>query len=86
MSTTGESWEEIGHRMKHRLQRALDVHPIPDWSDTINMRKSKIVSSMNELPFWTKSACEWDPIECSSAIFYIASRFRGRPFTRWHNS
>ena len=44
-----------------------------------------LVSAINETPFWTVSAFNWDPIECSSANFQPAFRLRGRPFIRWHD-
>ena len=43
---TGESWEVVGHRMKHRLQRCLGIYPIMDWSKTIVSRKLKVVSAI----------------------------------------
>lgn len=81
-----ESWEEIRHRMKHRVQKCSELHPILDWSETIGKRKMSLVSAINEAPLWTVSAFEWDPTECSSANVHIARRFRGRPFSRLHNN
>ena len=40
---------------------------------------------MVDMPFWTKSACEWDPNECESANFHIAFRSVGRPLSCWHD-
>ena len=61
------------------------MHPIPDWSDTIWKRKEKTQNIMNAMPYWTKSAYEWDPIECSSANFHFAFRTAGRPYTRCYD-
>ena len=69
--------------MKARLQRCLEIYPIPDWSATILQRNQNIKGVMSELPFWTKSVCEWNPTECESANFHIAYRSVGRPLTRW---
>ena len=82
---TDEAWDVIGKRMKMRLQRCLEKHPIADWSESILKRKEKILSKMNELPFWTRSSLNWDVVECSSANFHFAFRSRGRPLTRWHD-
>ena len=85
VSNTGDSWDVIGHRMKHRLQKRLEYHPIANWSETIHSRKVNLASGMSEAPYWTLTSFAWDPIACSSANFNFARRFRGRPATRWHN-
>ena len=82
LCSADDTWEMAGHRMKYRLKKCLEMYPIKDWSETITDRKKKLMSSMNEMPFWTKSACEWDVVECSSANFCRASRLRGRLFNR----
>ena len=86
VSSTGDSWEIIGHQMKVKLGRCLELYPMDDWSDTVRIREEKIMSSMNEMPFWTRSTYEWDPVECSSANLHFAFRTVGRPFTRWNDS
>ena len=85
ISTSGDTWDVIGHKMKHRLENCLRMHPIANWSAQVRTRKKKLLDNMSELPHWTMSSFEWDPIECSSANFYIAHRLRGRPAMRWHN-
>ena len=74
VSSTEDSWEAIGRKMKECLRRCLEIYPIADWSETIRKRKEKTQSAMNDMLYWTKSACEWDPIKCNSANFHIAFR------------
>ena len=34
VSSTEDDWETIGHKMKERLRRCLELYPIADWSET----------------------------------------------------
>ena len=72
--------------MKERLRRCLEIYLIAGWSETILRRKEKAQGAMNDMPYWTKSACEWDPIECSSANFHMAFRLAGRPYVRCYST
>ena len=85
VSKIGDTWDDIGHKMKHRLRKCLESYLIADLSATANKRKEKLASGMTDAPYWTVSSFEWDPIECSSANFHFARRLRGRPAVRWHN-
>ena len=85
VSSSGDSWEEIGRRMKDRLQKCLEKSPVIDWSEAVYERKSKSLSAIHSAPFWTYSAFNWDPVACSSANFALAHRSIGRPFMRWYD-
>ena len=71
--------------MKNRLPQCLDKSPVIDWSEAVYNRKSKCFNSIDAAPFWTSSACKWDPVACSSANFADAYRSVGRPFMRWYD-
>ena len=85
VNSSGDNWEESGRRMKHRLQKCLEKDPVSDWSEAVYERKTKFLDVIDSAPFWTYSACKWDPVACSSANFAYASRSVGRPFMRWHD-
>ena len=55
----------------YRLHTCLELHSILGWSETIGKRKMNVSSAINETQFWTVSASEWGPIECSLANFHI---------------
>ena len=42
VSSTGDTWEEQGRKMKNRLDRALAGYPIADWSIAIHDKKSEV--------------------------------------------
>ena len=83
VSSTGDTWEERGRKMKIRLERALANYPIPDWSTTIHDKKINLVSGMNEWPSWTKAAFRWDPRATRDLNNVEPYRCVGRPLTRW---
>ena len=78
-----DTWYERGHRMKVRFQKCMQCYPVGEWSEAIHIRKSTLMSKIDELPFLTYSALKWDPVACGSANFCCAYRSRGRPLTRW---
>ena len=85
VSSSGDSWEDIGRRMKNRLQQCLNKSPMIDWSAVVYNRKSNCFNSIDAAPFWTYSACKWEVVACNSANFADAYRSVGRPFMRWHD-
>ena len=68
VSSTGDTWEQRGSKMKLRLQRCLAIYPLMDWSTIIQQRKNKLVSCKSEWPEWTKLATEWSPIDAQTLI------------------
>ena len=78
-----DTWEERGRRMADKLRSCLEKYPIQDWSERINERKARVIEGINELPFWTKAAIEWDPRECDNLNVSNSSRKCGHPCERW---
>ena len=80
----GEDWESTMHRMKMRVQRALEMHTIQNWSRrTMGARwKYALHVNFSEKSSWTKVVCDWNPIEHPIQGF-PACRPRGRPRVRW---
>ena len=79
---TDETWEEIGHRMKDRLQQSLTRYPIRDWSATLKRRKEVLKLKYEGLPYWTKCAMKWDP-RTTPGNLQVTHRLVGRPPKRW---
>ena len=80
-----DTWEERGRRMKDKMSSCLSRHPINEWSESIYERKAKCLNDVEDLPFWTRSALNWDPVICARANFCNAFRLRGHPLTRWYD-
>ena len=76
ISSSGATYEERGHLMKHRLQRCLEISPMTAWSEQLQQRKAQILQAEESWPHWTKMAHAWQP---------SSSRPRGRPQARWHD-
>jgi len=77
-----DSWQERGSRMKQRLERALALHPVANWSERVTNAKAKLVAEIESAPLWTKRAHEWHPVSCAMLNGMTARRHRGRPRTR----
>ena len=73
-----ESWEERGRRMKKRLESALELRPVMDWSKRLAIRTDKMIRSIEAAPHWTRLAYQWDPRTCSNLNEHDARRPRGR--------
>ena len=71
-----DTWEEIGHRMKIRLESALKHYPIENWSIVVVKRKKKLQERLNSslAPRLMKDSQKWTP---------ISRRSRGHPRYRW---
>ena len=78
-----DTWEERGRRMKMRLQQALQQHQVADWSDQIAGRKVQLREHLVEAPYWTRTACAWDPCRFASRNGQETYRCAGRPRMRW---
>ena len=85
VSSTGDTWEERGRKMKVRLERALTKYPVEDWSTCIYSKKVSLVSRVNELPAWTKAAFNWDPLVSARLNLVQPYRCVGRPLSRWND-
>ena len=78
-----DSWEERGRRMKQRLQHALTLHPVMQWSEQYARRKSRVKANMQAAPLWTQAAYMWNPVACASRNNHTPYRNVGRPRVQW---
>ena len=78
-----DTYEERGRRMKLRLQRALALHPVKEWSAQWAQRKQKLKDNMTLAPPWTRASYEWSPQTCGTHNNHIPYRKAGRPRTQW---
>ena len=85
VSSTGDTWEERGRKMKLRLERALRNYPVEDWSLCIHSKKVSLVSRVNEMPAWTRAAFKWDPLASQHLNSVQPYRYAGRPLSRWND-
>ena len=85
MCRADDTWEQRGRKMKQKMSSCLSRHPINEWSESIYERKAKCLNDVEGLPFWTRSALNWDPAVCAHANFCNAFRLRGHPLTRWYD-
>ena len=71
-----ESWHDTGHRMKYRLARALEQHPVQNWSMKRNSRRDGLKQQI-----CNKSV----PNLCWLSFQWMSGdvRRRGRPLQRW---
>ena len=72
----GESWEEVGHRMKARLAAAMEKSQVQSWSNLRNSQKDKMTQRLRhgDGPSLACLAHAWMP---------ESTRPRGRPRQRW---
>ena len=82
-----DTWEDAGRRMKLRLQTALNLHPIDDWSAVINKRKQALLHRImsDGAPRLPKLAFERSPVACSNQNNNQPCHQRGHPRRRWHD-
>ena len=78
-----DTWEERGHRMKMRLQTALSLHPVTDWSGKWGHRRQNLKDNMHIAPRWTRASYEWNPQACGVHNNHIPYRNVGRPRMQW---
>ena len=82
-----DSWEDMGRRMKVRLQTALQLHPVEDWSRVIRRRKIALLHRITSdlAPTLTKLAHSWSPVACAAQTGSHPRRTPGRPRRRWND-
>ena len=78
-----EDWSMTGHRMKQRLDAALQRHPVAVWSVARDKQRRRLISSVmtNRAPRIVCRVYRWAlrPI----APGFVVHRGRGRPPCRW---
>ena len=80
-----DTFEESGHRMKLRLERALALRSVAKCSDRILLKKEQLSSRLlsGDAPVLTQLAFKWKPQECSHLNKQNPQRRRGHPWQRW---
>ena len=86
----GESWEDRGRLMKHRVEkerereRALATYPVEPWSTILENRKQHLHQNVSALPLFTQAALLWNASETAALNHQtFARRSQGCPRTRW---
>jgi hypothetical protein len=75
-----EHWSETMRRMRDRVDHALHLFPVKNWSTQFYCRKFRFVNSMVRKPeAWPAKAICWSPPLTNPQ----ARRSRGRPPRRW---
>ena len=81
-----ETWEVTMRRMKYRVQRALQQHPLTPWRRKIAKYLWKLVLRIKTSPSesWINESSEWAPNEIDDvSCDYFPYRCRGRPCLKW---
>lgn len=75
-----ETWQETGHRMKIKYNRALSLSCFGSWSECVLLRQWKIAGQAVHLnqSRWPEMLIRWNP-----STHMNAKRIRGRPVARW---
>ena len=80
VSLESDTWHETMSRMKVRVDRALVVFPIHDWSTQVMRHQFRLASRVViDRLGWVAKCIEWHP----RFIFNDAYRCPGRPRRRW---
>ena len=71
-----ESWHEIGHRMKKRLERAMELYPMETWGEARDKHREHLIFKMDTgcCPHLLLATRSWNA---------SSRRPRGRPRQRW---
>ena len=67
-------------RMRRKVESAMRVHPVEDWSKQLLRRQFRMVCRFSRYNSeWPMRVSHWNPKQTNVA----ACRSRGRPATRW---
>ena len=76
----GEEWCETMRRMRARVDSALRVYPVEDWSKQFLRRQFRMACRLSQrIDEWAMRVSRWNP----PVTHISARRLRGRPATRW---
>ena len=76
----GEYWSDTMRRMREKVQGALRLHHVEDWSRQFLRRQFRMICRLQKQDNeWAMQVSRWSPAETNSA----AHRARGRPLARW---
>ena len=80
----GEDWSDTMRRMNHRLSVALELFPIPPWTEQLAKRQFLFASKIASKQSWSSIAGHWTCTTGWQANFdKMPSRKRGRPLVKW---
>ena len=80
----GEDWSETMRRMNHRLSVALELFPIPTWTEQLAKRQFQFAAKIASEQSWSSIAGHWICTTGWQANFdNMPSRKRGRPLVKW---
>ena len=80
----GEDWSETMRRMNHRLSVALELFPIPPWTEQLAKRQFQFAAKIASEQSWSSIAGHWICTTGWQANFdNMPSRKRGRPLVKW---
>ena len=81
-----ENWETTGHRMKARLEAALQRHPVQEWSQVRQLARNRLLRTVDSgsAPLVAQLAANWAPAQTHDQLLrHVPRRRRGRPRQRW---
>ena len=80
----GEDWSDTMRRMNHRLSAALELFPIPPWTEQLAKRQFLFAAKIASEQSWSSIAGHWICTTGWQANFdNMPSRKRGRPLVKW---
>ena len=81
-----ETWETTGHRMKARLEAALERYPLKSWSSLrAEQRDALVEKARNQTSTLLALSFYWDPVATSAenSVGKRPHRARAHPRQRW---
>ena len=80
----GEDWSETMRRMNHRLSVALELFPLPPWTEQLAKRQFQFAAKVASEQSWSSVVGHWTCTAGWQANFdSMPSRKRGRPLVKW---
>ena len=75
-----EPWRETMLRMQSKIERAMRLHPVSDWSSQLHRLQFRMVCRLgSQVDGWPLRVSQWHPPSTDSSAY----RQRGRPPLRW---
>jgi len=80
----GGDWSDTMRRINHRLSVALELFPIPPWTEQLAKRQFLFAAKMTSEQSWSSIVGHWTCTTGWQANFdNMPSRKRGRPLVKW---
>ena len=81
---SGEDWSETMRRMNHKISVALELFPIPPWTEQLAKRQFQFAAKVAAEQSWVSKAGHWTITDRWHSNFDIMPcRKRGRPLVKW---